>query len=139
MFRKHGDPHVSHSEQASSRRRTRPDLESTFALQEARGLIESKKTHDAAIKFGRLLRRLREKAKMTQWALATGSSSDWKHVRRLENGEVKRTGRYTVLRLSQALLDNSNDITLEDVDRLLNAAGYGPLPRNRISIVELRR
>jgi hypothetical protein len=66
--------------------------------------------------------------------LALEAKVDPSHVVRLERGERRHPGRDLVLRLSQALLDNSGDISLENVDELLKAAGYGPLPRNRISI-----
>ena len=77
---------------------------------------------------------------MTTYRLAQDADrADYSYVKRLETGERRRPGRYMVLTLAQALLDNSGDITLEDVDRLLKEAGYGPLPRNRISIRDLNR
>ena len=89
--------------------------------------------------FGEQLRKLRVKAKVSPYSLASLAGSDGGYIKRLENGERRRTMRNTVLRLGQALLNSSGDITLEDIDRLLKAAGYGPLPRNRVSIVELKR
>ncbi len=91
------------------------------------------------MKFAKTLKKLRTKAKMTRYALAQASSVDPTYLARLERGERVRPGRQLVLRIGQALLDNSGQITLEDVDRLLKAAGYGPLPRNRISILPNRR
>ena len=128
MSRRHLDPHVPRPRLEANRVSMALDQKSPFAVQEAKLLVESKKIKDAAIKYGQLLKRLREKAKMTQYRLAPDAGSDWKHVPRLENGEVKRTRRDTVLRLCQALLSNSNDIKLRDVDSLLKAAGYGPIP-----------
>jgi transcriptional regulator with XRE-family HTH domain len=84
--------------------------------------------------FAKTLRRLRNKARVTSYSLATEAQLDPSHVRRLEQGERKRPSRRVVLELAQVLLDSSGDITLKDVDNLLKAAGYGPLPRNRISI-----
>ncbi len=89
--------------------------------------------------LGKRLKKLREKAKLTHYQLGSVAGSDPGYLRRLENGERRRVRRDTVLRLSQALLDASDEITLKDIDRLLKATGYGPLPRNRIRIVELRR
>jgi hypothetical protein len=74
------------------------------------------------------------RARLIRYRLGQEVNVDPGHVGRLERGERRHPGRDLVLRLSQALLDNSGDITLEDVDQLLKAAGHGPLPRNRISI-----
>ena len=84
--------------------------------------------------FAKALHRLRTRARLTRYRLAMEANVDPGHVGRLERGERHRPGRDLVLRLAQALLDNSGDITLQDVDELLKAAGLGPLPRNRISI-----
>ncbi|MCH7534430.1 MAG: helix-turn-helix domain-containing protein [Bacteroidetes bacterium] len=89
--------------------------------------------------FGELLTKVRKRAKITIYRLARDARTDWTYVKRLETGERRRPSRQMVLELSQALLDNSGAVTLRDVDRLLKAAGYGPLPRNRVSIVELER
>ena len=87
--------------------------------------------------FGKPLTKVREKAKVTIYRLAEDAQTDWIYVKRLETGERKHPGREMVLRLGQALLNNSGDITLDDVDQLLKGAGHGPLQRNRVSIVEL--
>ena len=84
--------------------------------------------------FDKALHRLRTKAKLTRYRLAMEANVDPGHVGRLERGERRHPSRELVLRLGQALLDNSGDISLEDVDWLLKAAGYGPLPRNHVSI-----
>jgi transcriptional regulator with XRE-family HTH domain len=86
------------------------------------------------LKFAKVLYKLRTRAKLTRYRLAQEARVDPSHVARLERGERLRPSRHLVLRLGQALLDNSGDISLDDVDQLLWAAGYGPLPRNRISI-----
>ena len=91
------------------------------------------------MKFAKTLKKLRSKAKMTRYALARESGVDPTYLARLERGEKVRPGRQLVLGIGQALLDNSGKISLEDVDRLLKAAGYGPLPRNRVSILPDRR
>ena len=92
-----------------------------------------------SMSFGKQLKKLREKAKVTPYSLASLAGSDGGYIKRLENEERRRPRRDTVLHLGQALLDVSGDITLKDIDQLLNAAGYGPLPRYRVSIVEIKR
>ena len=89
--------------------------------------------------FAKALKKSRKKAKMTRYALARESGVNSTYLARLESGEKVRPGRQLVLRLGQALLDHSSKISLDDVDRLLKAAGYGPLPRNRVSILPNRR
>ncbi len=90
------------------------------------------------MKFAKTLKNLRTKAKMTRYPLAQESSVDPTYLARLERGERVRPGRQLVLRIGQALLDNSGKISPKHVDRLHKAAGYGPLPRNRISILPNR-
>ena len=89
--------------------------------------------------FAKTPKKLRTKAKMTRYALARESGVDPTYLARLERGEKVRPCRPLVLRIGQALLDNSGKISLEHVDLLLKAAGYGPLPRNHVSIVPARR
>ena len=91
------------------------------------------------MKFAKTLKKLRTKAKMTRYALARESSVDPTYSARLEKGEKVRSGRELVLRIGQALLDNSGKISPKHVDRLHKAAGYEPLPRNRVSILPNRR
>jgi transcriptional regulator with XRE-family HTH domain len=86
------------------------------------------------LNFTKALHRLRTRAKLTRYRLAIEAHADPGHLGRLERGERRHPSRELVLRLGQALLNNSGDISLQDVDWLLRAAGYGPLPRNRISI-----
>ncbi len=89
--------------------------------------------------FAKTLKRLRKKAKMNRYTLAQESRVDPTYLARLESGAKVHPGRQLVLRIGQAFLDNSGKINLEDVDRLLKAAGYGPLTRNRVSILPDRR
>ncbi len=86
------------------------------------------------MKFDEALQKTRKKAKLTPYGLARDAQVDSGYVYRLERGEQIHPSRDIVLRLGQALLDSSGDISLTDVDQLLQAAGYGPLPRNRVSI-----
>jgi transcriptional regulator with XRE-family HTH domain len=86
------------------------------------------------MEFAKALRRLRTRAKLTRYRLAMEANVDPGHVGRLERGERRHPSRDLVLRLSQALLDCSGDICLEEIDQLLKAAGHAPLRRNRITI-----
>ena len=87
------------------------------------------------MQFSKTLKKLRKKAKLGSYALARDAYVDPSYVAQLERGAKINPSRDMVLRLGQALLDNSGDMSLEDVDNLLKAAGYGPLPRNRVSIL----
>ena len=91
------------------------------------------------MKFAKTLKKLRKKAKMSRYALARESRVDPSYMARLESGAKVHPRRQVVLDIGQALLDNSGKMSLKDVDRLLKAAGYGPLPRNRVSIFPDRR
>ena len=91
------------------------------------------------MKFAKTLKKLRTEAKMTRYALAQESSVDPTYLARLERGERVRPGRQLVLRIGQALRDNSGKISPKHVDRPHKAPGYGPLPRNRVSILPNRR
>ena len=88
--------------------------------------------------FATTLRKLRTNARLTHYGLARDAQVDYGHLRRLERGESRNPSRQLVLYIGQALLDASSDISLKDIDQLLLAAGYGPLPRNRISILPHR-
>jgi transcriptional regulator with XRE-family HTH domain len=88
--------------------------------------------------FADTLRELRNKARMTKYRLAQDDGVDPAHVGRLEGGERLHPSRDLVLRMGQALLDYSGEISLKDVDQLLRSAGYGPVPRGRISIINLK-
>ena len=90
------------------------------------------------MEFARVLLQLRTKARVTRYALARGAHVDPTYVVRLERGEKRHPSRDLVLRLGQVLLDTSGGISLEDIDELLESAGYGPLPRNPISILPLK-
>ncbi len=91
------------------------------------------------MKFAKTLKKLRNKAKMTRYALARESGVDPTDLARLERGEKVRPGRLLVLRIGQALLDYSGKISLKDIDRLLKAAGHEPLRQNHVSILPARR
>ena len=83
--------------------------------------------------FGEVLKRIRTKAKISQYGLATDAQVDPAYVWRLEKGERSNPRRDTILRLGSALMNSSGKITLKDVDRLMKAAGYGPVPRKSVT------
>ncbi len=85
--------------------------------------------------FAKVLVKLRQEAKLTRYALAREAKVDPTYLGRLERGEARHPTKEYVLKLGQALLDNSAKISLEDIDRLLKAAGHAPLRRERISIL----
>ena len=93
------------------------------------------------MEFAETLRKLRRKANITTYRLATDAVADYSYVNRLETGDRYNPSREMVLRLAQSLLDNSDRITLSDVNDLLKAAGHEQLrPRkNHITISELYR
>jgi transcriptional regulator with XRE-family HTH domain len=86
------------------------------------------------MEFAKALHRIRTRAKLTRYRLALEANADPGHLGRLERGERRHPSRELTLRLGQAFLDNSGDVTLEDIDQLLKAAGHAPLRRNRITI-----
>lgn len=90
------------------------------------------------MEFAKVLFKLRNKARLTRYALSQEAKVDPSYVARLERGEKHHPSKRIVLQLGQALLDNSGDISVEDINRLLKSAGHGPLSRNRISILPRR-
>jgi len=86
------------------------------------------------MKFSETLTKLREKAKLTRYGLAREADIDDAYVLRLESGERQHPSRDAVLKLGQALMNASPKVSLKDVDRLLNAAGHGPIRRDRVTI-----
>ena len=89
--------------------------------------------------FGQMLTRIRTKAKISQYALATDAQVDPAYVWRVEKGERSNPRRDTILRLGSALMNSSGKITLKDVDRLMKAAGYGPVPRKSVTFCNFWR
>jgi len=89
--------------------------------------------------FGKELEKVRKKAKLSNYGLARDAHVDAAYVWRLETGEKQNPSREIVLRLGQTLLDSSGHISLKDVDRLMKAAGYGPVPRKNITIRKFKK
>jgi len=78
------------------------------------------------MKFGENLHYLRTKAGKSRYRLWQLTSLDQAYLGRLEKGE-KNPSRNTVILLGLALVHGCSQITCEDIDDLLLAAGYAPL------------
>ena len=76
--------------------------------------------------FGDTLRNLRTRAGKSRYRLWQLTGLDQAFLARLEKGE-KNPSRNTVMLLGLALVHGSNEITCEEIDELLLAAGYAPL------------
>ena len=70
---------------------------------------------------------LRLKADKSRYRLARYSGLDEAYILRLESGERQNPSRDSVMKLSLALAANSEDVSINDVNLLLLAAGYAPL------------
>ncbi len=77
--------------------------------------------------FGQLLRQLRKKANKSRYQLWQFSGIDQNYIARLENGKKDCPSRTTVILLGMALLRNSDQIDLSDIEELLLAADFAPL------------
>src|SRR5579884_3067546 len=77
------------------------------------------------VPFGILLRRWRERRRMTQTDLALAAESSTRHLSCLETGKA-RPSREMIARLSEHL-----DIPLRDRNTLLLAAGFAPAFQER--------
>ena len=89
---------------------------------------------EEVMSFARTLRHLIKKAKTRPYELSSLASIDYKHVIRLTTGNASNPQRDTIVWLGQSLLDLSGKITLDDIDKLLTAAGKGALRRERLII-----
>lgn len=77
--------------------------------------------------FGQLLRQLRNKAGKSRYRLWEFSGLDQSYIARLENGDKVNPSRSTVILLGMALLRNSDQIDLSDIEELLLATDFAPL------------
>ncbi len=77
--------------------------------------------------FAETLKRLRIKAGKSRYRLWGFSGLDQSYIARLENGKKDCPSRTTVILLGMALLGNSNQIDLSDIEELLLAADFAPL------------
>jgi len=77
--------------------------------------------------FGQLLRQLRNKVNKSRYQLWKFSGIDQSYIAKLENGKKDCPSRATVILLGMALLRNSAQIDLSDIEELLLAADFVPL------------
>ncbi len=77
--------------------------------------------------FGKALKSLRLKSDKSRYRLAQYSGIDQSYIQRLETGEKNNPSRDIVLLLAFALVENSDSVSIDDVDFLLLAAGFAPL------------
>ena len=77
--------------------------------------------------FAETLKRLRIKAGKSRYRLWEFSGLDQSYIARLENGKKDCPSRTTVILLGMALLRNSDQIDLSDIEELLLAADFAPL------------
>ena len=77
--------------------------------------------------FGETLKTLRVRAGKSRYRLAQYTGLSQAYLMRLENGERANPSRDVVLMLGLALVENSESVTIWDIDDLLLSAGYAPL------------
>ena len=77
--------------------------------------------------FGETLKTLRSKADKSRYRLAQYSGLDEAYILRLESGARQNPSRDSVMKLCLALAANSEDVSINDVNTLILAAGYAPL------------
>jgi len=85
------------------------------------------------LRFAETLKRLRIKAGKSRYRLWEFSGLDQSYIARLENGKKVSPSRTTVILLGMALLRNSDQIELYDIEELLLAADYAPLRKRDIT------
>ncbi|MFC1968059.1 helix-turn-helix domain-containing protein [Chloroflexota bacterium] len=88
--------------------------------------------------FAETLRRLRIKAGKSKYQLWKFSGVDQSYIAKLENGDKVTPSRSTVILLGMALLRNSDQIELADIEELLLAADYAPLRKRDITQGKVR-
>ena len=77
--------------------------------------------------FPATLRGLRERSGKSRYRLAQFSGLDEGYLSRLESGERRNPSRDTVMKLGLALVQDSTEVSIYDVNQLLVSAGFVPL------------
>ena len=77
--------------------------------------------------FSTVLRRLRERSGKSRYRLAQYCGLDEGYLARLESGERQNPSRDTVVKIALALVQNSAEVSIHDVQELLLAANFAPL------------
>lgn len=81
--------------------------------------------------FGNALRDLRRRTDKSRYRLAQYTGIDQAYILRLETGERTHPSRDVVMMLALALVENSEAVTVDDIDEMLLSAGYAPFRRRR--------
>ena len=77
--------------------------------------------------FSAVLRRLRERSGKSRYRLALYCGLDEGYLGRLESGQRRNPSRDTVIKIGLALVQNTEEVSIYDVQELLLAAGFAPL------------
>lgn len=85
--------------------------------------------------FEHTLKSLRAKSGKSRYRLAQYSGLDEAYILRLESGERKNPTRDVVLMLGLALVEQSSNVSLWDVENLLLAAECAPFRRRGQMII----
>ena len=90
--------------------------------------------------FPAVLRVLRERSGKSIYRLAQYSGLTEAYLGRLETGERRNPTRDTVVKIGIALVQDSAEVSIQDVQELLLAAGFTPLlGRNETITLNLGR
>ena len=77
--------------------------------------------------FSSALRQIRERSGKSRYKLAQFSGLDEGYLGRLESGKRRKPSRDTVVKIGLALVEDSTQVFMHDVNQLLLSAGYAPL------------
>ena len=77
--------------------------------------------------FAVLFRRLRERINRSRYAISKFTGLDQSYLLRLERGDSVQPSRETVIKLALALVSDTSQVTLQDVNNLLLSAKHAPL------------
>ena len=86
--------------------------------------------------FGIRLKRLRQRAGKSRYQLAEFTNLDATYLWRLETGQRRNPTRDTVMKIGLALVQDSVEISMHDVNELLLSAEYAPLLSRGESVPE---
>ena len=77
--------------------------------------------------FSGALKTLREKSGKSRYRLAQCSGLDEGYLGRLESGQRRNPSRDTVIKIGLALVQDTAEVSIHDVQELLLSAGFAPL------------
>ena len=93
-------------------------------------LPEKQAAVQVPIEAMKLVTRMRRRAGMTTYGLATNAAVDFNYLKKLERGEARNPSRAVLMSLGNALTAYTSLFSRRDVDRVLKAAGFPPPSRN---------